>query len=194
MSLDKILLGFLETPASGYDLKKAFDESVRHFWDAELSQIYPTLHRLRRDGLVVASTEPSVRGPDRKVYTRTPAGLDALRAWLSAPPVVENQRIEHLAQLFFLGQAEEVERTRGFLEEIREAFSRRLAGLRAIEAQHTTQGADVPEGLTPEVLQPYLTLRYGIRRLAATVEWCDESLELLTALEERERRGGRARR
>lgn len=188
MTLDKILLGFLEAPASGYDLKKAFDDSVRHFWDAELSQIYPTLHRLRREGLVVSSTEPSDRGPDRKVYARTPEGLEALRDWLSVPPMVENQRIEHLAQLFFLGQAHDADRTRTFLEELLEVFARRLAGLRAIEAHHRQPGDpgdapfDLPAALTRDTLHPYLTLRYGIRRMAATVEWCEESLRLLEAL------------
>ena len=112
----------LETPASGYDPKKAFDESVRRFWDAELSEIYPTLQRLRRIGLVTVSAEPSDRGPDRKVYTRTKTGLDALREWLSAGPVVENQRIEHLGQHFLLGQAGEGDRTRAFLEELREVL------------------------------------------------------------------------
>ena len=91
MSLDMILLGFLRSPVSDYDLKKAFDESVRHFWEAELSQIYPTLHRLRREEWVTSTVEPSDRGPDRKVYRRTPAGVAALREWLSGAPLVEKQ-------------------------------------------------------------------------------------------------------
>ena len=40
MSLDHILLGLLREPATGYDLGNAFSENVRHFWSAELSQIY----------------------------------------------------------------------------------------------------------------------------------------------------------
>ncbi|MYK68861.1 MAG: PadR family transcriptional regulator, partial [Gammaproteobacteria bacterium] len=43
MSLDHILLGLLRDPATGYDLKSAFSERIRHFWSAELSQIYPAL-------------------------------------------------------------------------------------------------------------------------------------------------------
>ena len=44
MSLDHAILGFLNyKPLSGYDLKKVFDSSVRHFWYADQSQIYRTL-------------------------------------------------------------------------------------------------------------------------------------------------------
>ena len=50
MSLDHILLGLLREPATGYDLGNAFSENVRHFWSAELSQIYPALKRLEQRG------------------------------------------------------------------------------------------------------------------------------------------------
>ena len=44
MSLDHAILGFLNYRRySGYDLKKIFDKSVRHFWPADQSQIYLTL-------------------------------------------------------------------------------------------------------------------------------------------------------
>ena len=52
MSLDHILLGLLREPATGYDLGNAFSENVRHFWSAELSQIYPTLKRLEQRGML----------------------------------------------------------------------------------------------------------------------------------------------
>ncbi len=53
MSLQHILLGLLREPASGYDLKAYFDKSVRYFWAAELSQIYPTLQRMEKAVLVL---------------------------------------------------------------------------------------------------------------------------------------------
>ena len=51
MSLEHAILGFLNyKPLSGYDLKKIFDTSVRHFWAADQSQIYRTLNRLTERG------------------------------------------------------------------------------------------------------------------------------------------------
>ena len=53
MSLEYAILGFLNyRPLSGYDLKKVFDNSVRHFWPADQSQIYRTLARLAEQGYV----------------------------------------------------------------------------------------------------------------------------------------------
>ena len=53
MSLEHAMLGFLcYTPLTGYDLKKAFDVSVRHFWPADQSQIYRTLARMAERGWV----------------------------------------------------------------------------------------------------------------------------------------------
>ena len=47
MSLKHAILGFLGyTSLSGYDLKKAFDGSVQHFWPADQSQIYRPLAQL----------------------------------------------------------------------------------------------------------------------------------------------------
>ena len=38
MSLKHAILGFLSfAPLTGYDLKKAFDRSVQHFWPANQS-------------------------------------------------------------------------------------------------------------------------------------------------------------
>ncbi len=51
MSLEFAILGFLNYhPYTGYDLKKIFDSSIRHFWPADQSQIYRTLTRLTEQG------------------------------------------------------------------------------------------------------------------------------------------------
>ncbi len=53
MSLKHAILGFLSfKPLSGYDLKKAFDKSVHHFWPANQSQIYRTLSQMTDEGLI----------------------------------------------------------------------------------------------------------------------------------------------
>ena len=80
MSLRHILLGLAERECSGYDVKKEFDTSLRNFWRAELSQIYPQLQKLERDGLLESEKAESAQGPQRVVYRRTEAG--------EAPPPV----------------------------------------------------------------------------------------------------------
>ena len=104
MSLDYAILGFLNYhPQSGYDLKKTFDVSVQHFWSADQSQIYRTLSRLTKQGLVEVEKIRQEDRPDRKVYHITNAGRTALREWISGPPPISEPRSAPLIQVFFMG-------------------------------------------------------------------------------------------
>jgi DNA-binding PadR family transcriptional regulator len=86
MSLRAAILGFLALePTTGYTLKQRFDGSVRSFWSATQSQIYRELHALQAEGLVGVTAVPGDGKPDRKVYSITPPGRDALAAWLEQP-------------------------------------------------------------------------------------------------------------
>lgn len=75
MSLEYAILGFLNYhPYTGYDLKKIFDTSVRHFWPADQSQIYRTLLHLTEKGFASMEKVSQDDRPDRKVYSITAAG------------------------------------------------------------------------------------------------------------------------
>lgn len=52
-------------------------ELARHGYDLSAGTLYPTLHRMERDGWL-ASERVVVQGRTRRVYRATPAGLAAL--------------------------------------------------------------------------------------------------------------------
>lgn len=105
MSLEHAILGFLNyRPYSGYDLKKIFDTSVKHFWPADQSQIYRTLSRLAKKGLVEMEIVAQVDRPSRKEYSITPAGKEALHQWLVTPLPFGDHRNAPMIQVFFAGQ------------------------------------------------------------------------------------------
>jgi DNA-binding PadR family transcriptional regulator len=80
------LLGLLDaSPRHGYDLKQAFDRVLSPQRPLPFGQVYASLARLERDGRVTIDGVERVDGPDRKRYAITPAGRDALRAWLVEP-------------------------------------------------------------------------------------------------------------
>lgn len=84
MSVPHTLLGLLETgPRHGYDLKREYDARFSHARPLKYGQIYSTLARLQRDGLVVMDAEEPGRGPDRKRYVITEEGATELGRWLS---------------------------------------------------------------------------------------------------------------
>ena len=135
MSLKYIMLGMLREPHSGYDLKKQFDQSLRNFWRAELSQIYPLLEKLDDDGLVTGKDSKSDIGPTRRVYKRTAKGRRELVSWLSGGPTVGTERLAYLAQVYFLSDLGDDASTIAFMEELRRYMADWLRTLEGVEAK-----------------------------------------------------------
>jgi len=86
MSIAKTFLGLLEGgPRHGYDLKRSYDERFGHDRPLAYGQVYATLSRLLRNGLVeVDGIEPG-GGPERKRYAITDAGVADVDVWLGQP-------------------------------------------------------------------------------------------------------------
>jgi DNA-binding PadR family transcriptional regulator len=181
VSLEHILLGMLREPASGYDLKKLFDERISYFWAAELSQIYPTLKRLERRRWVRSRRAESKRGPGRRIYDLTPAGRNELRAWLAGPPQFGDERFAYLGQLFFMGELGDLHRTLRFLRSVREHFAAKLAALQSLERLWREADPRYPDRLPAEDFHVHLALRKGLLALESHVTWCDESIPRLAA-------------
>jgi DNA-binding PadR family transcriptional regulator len=179
MALDHILLGLLRTPASGYELRRAFTENIRHFWSAELSQIYPTLQRLERRGLLRSRAEPSPKGPARRVYSLTAKGRKHLDRWLRLDPVMGTERFEYLAQLYFMDELGDFAETRRFMEELRTRLATWLAELKRIEDGALQQIRAHQGQISPSGFHRYAALRMGLLSIAAKIVWCDETLASL---------------
>jgi DNA-binding PadR family transcriptional regulator len=72
-------------PAHGYDLKRAYDARFGAIWGPlNIGQVYTTMARLERDGLVAHQTVAQGDRPDKKVYEITADGRRTLEAWLGA--------------------------------------------------------------------------------------------------------------
>lgn len=83
MSVKHSLLALLyERPRHGYELKTGFDELVENLWPLNTGQVYTTLDRLERDDLV---SSPGHDKKDRKLYSITAKGKEALWSWLKKP-------------------------------------------------------------------------------------------------------------
>ncbi len=93
--LKHTLLGLLaREPRHGYDLKNAFETMLGGTWPLNIGQVYTTLSRLERDGLVESQVVPQELLPDRKVYAITQAGLEELDRWL-AEPALDNIQLKN---------------------------------------------------------------------------------------------------
>src|SRR5215472_15109481 len=68
-------------PMHGYGLKTEFEAATGDVWPLNVGQVYTTLGRLERDGLVSAGAEAD----GQKVYEITGTGRDELRRWFETP-------------------------------------------------------------------------------------------------------------
>jgi DNA-binding PadR family transcriptional regulator len=95
MSVRNALLALLEQgPRYGYQLRAEFEDRTGGTWPLNVGQVYTTLSRLERDGLVEG------RGTDddgHVVYAVTEAGRDEVAAWFSSPVARTQPPREELA-------------------------------------------------------------------------------------------------
>ena len=85
MSVRHALLALLaEGPKYGLQLRQEFEERTGEVWPLNVGQVYTTLQRLERDGLV-ESDDPTDDGPQNH-FRLTPAGETELGTWLRTPP------------------------------------------------------------------------------------------------------------
>ncbi|UTW58243.1 PadR family transcriptional regulator [Kordiimonas sp. SCSIO 12603] len=181
MSLPHILLGLTATPTSGYELKQKFDTTLRHFWFAELSQLYPALKKLVNEGLAEVETMPSEKGPDKKLYLRTAAGREELLKWLSTGPGTAPLRHPYLAQVFFLNEHQSPEQAIKFMEDLLTRIKGTCQTLQSIEDGWKDEDDGYPDQLSDDDFFTQLTLDAGLRVNKAYIEWCETSLERLRA-------------
>lgn len=156
------VLGLLALgPRSGYDIKRAVDRSIRHFWAASYGQIYPELKKLEEAGWI--GGKDADRGArSRRVYRITARGRRELEGWLHGDETRIELRDESLLRLFF---ADSLPRNEGLglLAARREGYRMMLAYL---------QGLDDGSG---EEDPPFVDLvyRWGLDYCEWGIEWCD---------------------
>ena len=75
-----VLALLAERPMHGYELAKALEERSAGALALGQGVLYPTLHRLEREGLIRGEWLAASAGPERRVYRLTPAGHAALAA------------------------------------------------------------------------------------------------------------------
>jgi DNA-binding PadR family transcriptional regulator len=160
MSIRHSLLALLEQgPMYGYGLKGEFEAASGQMWPLNDGQVYTTLGRLERDGLVAAETEPD----GQKVYRLTGAGRAELRAWFSGPVRREAVPRQELAiKLIFAVRSPSAD-VRQVIQRQRAATIRSLQELTRLKA----------DGGTGDELAWTLTLDGLLFQGEAEVRWLD---------------------
>ncbi|WP_136023840.1 PadR family transcriptional regulator [Microbacterium sp. K27] len=171
MSVRQSLLAILaQGPCYGYQLRHEFDRRTGSVWPLNVGQIYNTLERLERDGLV-SRGEADDRG---HVYWRiTDAGIADVDEWLSSPVVrPQGTRDELAIKLAVAATLPGVDATAAILAQ-RSASLRQLEALR--QERRERGDADDPEGLAWALVTDSM-----IFAAEAEVRWLDHTAQRLS--------------
>lgn len=102
MNTSHLCLGILSLgDASGYEIKKAIEQTFSHFQATSYGSIYPTLAKLTEQGLVSFHEEVQEKRPTKKVFTLTKTGrAHFFQALMTAEPA-EQYRSDFLFLMMF---------------------------------------------------------------------------------------------
>lgn len=170
MSVPYTLLGLLEpAPRHGYELKREYDSLFTHARPVKFGQVYSTLARLQRDGLVAATSEVPGRGPDRRLYAITEEGVADLDLWLREPepaePYIRSVLFSKVVLALLSGRS-----ARRFLDAQREEHQRRMR-----ELTRAKRKGDLADRLVAD---------YALFHLEADIKWIELTSARLARLRE----------
>jgi len=142
--------------ATGYDIKKLFENAFNHFHGASFGSIYPSLKQLEEQGLVDHRVEAGEKHPDRKLFHVTDEGRASFVAQLAQMPASEQLRSEFLVLLFF-AHLLPTDVLQQRLDEMEVHYREELNYLESLSGcEGHTSGIDFTIGMGKEVLRTKL--------------------------------------
>jgi DNA-binding PadR family transcriptional regulator len=168
MSVRKSLLAILDQgPCYGYQLRAEFDRRTGSSWPLNVGQIYNTLERLERDGLV-AKGEADEQG--HVYFEITDAGRLEVRGWLESPVERSAGTRDELAIKLAVAATLPGVDVAGVISTQRRASLAQLQALRRTAAD----SADEPQELARSLVVDHM-----IFAAEAEVRWLDHTQQRL---------------
>ncbi|WP_433606841.1 PadR family transcriptional regulator [Dactylosporangium sp. CA-139114] len=172
MTASYVLLGLLGAgPRHGYDLKHAYDRTLPKAKPLGFGQVYATLGRLERDGLVTQAGQDRAAGPDRTAFAITAAGRDELERWVATvEPPAPHVGAALLTKVMVALLWPDTGRAVAYLSAQRKAHADRLRELTAAKA---APGAGLGDVIAAD---------YAIAHLDADLDWLRTTLARVAGL------------
>ena len=175
-----IILGFIDYGTdTGYDIFQQINHSTGYFWHAKQSQIYTTLKKLEKDGLVSSEIQVREGRPDLRRYTMTPAGRAEFEAWLKSPITeLEMYKSPLLVKIFFSARLDK----EAILTQLRLAKQQHLEQHRLFSRDVKEMIREVGEkepGCKADVLFWDATRLFGEMCQETWLRWLDEMILMI---------------
>ncbi|WP_371658162.1 PadR family transcriptional regulator [Streptomyces sp. NBC_00280] len=174
-----VMAALIEGEASGYDLAKGFDASVANFWMSTPQQLYRELDRMEAEGLITARVVEQERRPNKRLFSLTEAGHEAVHAYTAEPlgrPAVVRDELMVKVQCLDAGD----------IDAVRKAVAERVEWATAKLARYERLRQRLLDGRSEEAyfaeaerIGPYLTLLRGMSFERENLQWGDIALRRL---------------
>ena len=160
MSVRHAMLALLSEGSSyGLHLREEFEARTGDVWPLNVGQVYTTLQRLERDGLVVSEGDED---SPQKAFRITEEGMRELDAWLRTPPDLSSPPRDELVMKILIALrvpganvSEVIQSHRRYLVELMQQWTR------------------IKEDADPADLSLGLAVDAELFRLDAVVRWLD---------------------
>ena len=172
------ILGLLNYGSmTGYEINRAFRDSLNYFWKAQTSQIYRELQTLKSNGWATDEVVEQSDRPDKKVFSITDSGREELMRWLLDDNIDLGLRSSLLMKTFFRGELSIDENIAYFsqLKEFLSAFQHQFAS-QPPQVNQYVQRIDDPM----KALYWKMTVEYGAMYVQMMIDWiekCKKELE-----------------
>jgi len=159
MGLQGVLAGLLlDGPAHGYQLQATLAAELGPLWVTRASQVYLTLGRMQRDGLVTARRVRQSTRPDRQLLELTARGRAAALEWLERPGPADEVVVRLAVARLALPN--------GFRDLAETVLAERSAALRSLrELRDEVDGGFQREAVQAEIFRTQAEVRWlaGVR-------------------------------
>jgi DNA-binding PadR family transcriptional regulator len=166
------ILGVLtQESLHGYEIKSRFETLLGSTWEVNIGQVYGTLRRLERDGLIEPIGERGERG--KLAYQATEAGRRQLEQWLREPETEPQYLHEALFVKLLLLPRLAKGQLAPLIARQRRVYLQRLRDLAALERQARQEGRS----------DLVLLIKGATLHTEADLKWMGTLLEDVTTLE-----------
>ncbi|MCF2131694.1 PadR family transcriptional regulator [Strepomyces sp. STD 3.1] len=157
--------------AHGYELKQDLEQLLGSAYpQPNVGQIYVTLGRLEKSGLIEGEAIEQSSRPNKKVYHLTDSGREELRGWYEKPSDEPRVRDEFFVKLILAPQT-------GLADQVALINRQRRQYLNTMRSMSKLAAAEVRENRIAQLL-----IEGAILHLQADLDWlerCQEELEEL---------------
>lgn len=191
MSLKHGLLGLLNYGSmSGYDLSKAFRDSLALFWQAKSQQIYRELDAMERNGWLTSERVIQHDKPNKRVYSITDTGKQELLSWLSESEagIADVMRVKSafLMRVFFAGEIS-ADESLALLYAYREKCLESIKDINEAHSAIIKYETEIQDDSKTRYWK--IAALYGDKQYHAALAWADEAIAILEGEHSQKRKG-----